>query len=163
MKKLLILAVLLVAGCGIPEFRSDKLQPYLDEFQNDTCIDISGVNSQVVDVLPGNSPTSYAYCIYSHSILQLRQDRLISPDSNRGKIMAAISHELGHCALGIKSHNEELQESGYPKSVMHPSVVSFFIIEEYWDDNKAEMLKPLIEFAKTKNKMIEGCVPITKR
>ncbi len=152
--------MLILVGCGVPEFRSSTLQEYIDIFEQETCIDTSGVNAQMVDILPSQG-SSVMYCLRgTTTIIQARID--FWKPLNEWKRMGGITHEIGHCVLGIISHTNDLNENYEPVSVMHEQFAGL-ITEELWEQNKIEYYIPLIKLAKTKNKLKKDCVPITEQ
>ncbi len=158
-----ILFMLILVGCGSPSFHSKTVYPYAVKFSEETCININSVNYALADAIPDETPgqTGMGYCIKgTKTIMLFKIDQWHNLQESEKE--ALLAHELGHCALGVISHNNKLDENEDPLSVMNHRIVDY-VNDNNWDELKLTIYRDLIKLAKIKNKLKKDCIPITEQ
>jgi hypothetical protein len=145
MKKLLIVAILMVAGCGGLKtegvYRSIELKPYINELAVETGHDLSLISFLLAKIddpdysLAGGLNVTDAKLI----ILDVFSFELAKDNNLTFTTSAALAHEYGHY-LGLEHNNEKLDD-GCPQSIMNEFIYN--ISEECWRTYKSNYYEEL--------------------
>jgi hypothetical protein len=141
MKKLIILALLLLSSCGK---RQINIEPEFQEAFNSFESEASNrgrmlYNTNDITIRRGDmslcvsQETASACCVRTVNIDRSSVDIIVKDSKilTGNDIKVLLYHEMAHCFL-YKEHNAE-ELDGHPKSLMHPQIITFS--QEYLAEN----------------------------
>jgi hypothetical protein len=139
--KRLLLATLLLTGCGIKDPRTirgiaPEIQPYVDLY-----LEVKGspMNYDIpIQFDDFSSSTQIGLCrSWTHGYRQITIDKEYWDNTYVTEEMkiSLIFHELGHCDLN-RQHDETLRSDGWPTSLMYPYNFGYMLQDEqyYFDE-----------------------------